>query len=72
MSRRTAVSLAHVPMVESAALYLVIATYVPVLLATKALAALTTQMNVQTHLLYARTKAHVLIPTAPTSEDLVY
>lgn len=67
-STRTVVSPVPVPMVEGAALNLVVATPVPVLMATKVLAALMTQMNVQTRPLHARIKAFVLTPLAPTSE----
>ena len=65
---KTAVSLAPVPTVEGAALCLAEATPVHVLLATKVLAVLMTQMNVQTHPLFAKMKASVSTPLAPTSE----
>lgn len=65
---RTRVSPVPVPMEEGAALSLVVATPVPVLLATKVLAALMTQMNVQTHPPHVRMKACVLTPLAPTGE----
>lgn len=68
---RTLVSPVLVPMEEGAALSLVGATPVPVLLATKVLAALMTQMNVQTHPLHARMKACVLTPLAPTGEFIL-
>lgn len=71
-SMRTAVSLVPVPMVANAALCQVVATHVPVLLATQVFAALTTQMNVQPHPLYARMKECVTTRLAPTSEHLVY
>lgn len=68
MRPRTLVSPVPVPTVEGAALNLVVATPVPVLLATKVLAALMIQMNVQTHPLCARIKACVLTPLVHTSE----
>lgn len=67
VSMRTAVSLVPVPTVEGAALCLVVATCVPVLPATKVHAALMTQTNVKTHLPYARMRACVSTPLAPTS-----
>lgn len=67
MSTRTAVSLVHVPTMESAALSPAANTRVPVLLVTKVLAASMTQMNVKTRLPCARTQAGVSTPTAPTS-----
>lgn len=67
MSTRTAVSLVHVPMMESAALPPAANTRVPVLLVTKVLAASMTQMNVKTRLPCAGTQAGVSTPTAPTS-----
>lgn len=69
---RTAVYLVPVPTLERAALCLVVATHVPVLLATQGLAALMTQMNVMPHPLYARMKDNATTPLAPTSENLVY
>lgn len=72
MSTRTAVCLVPVPTVERAALRLVAATHVPVLLATQALAVLTTQTNVLPRPLYARMKEYASTPLAPTSEKLVY
>ena len=71
MSTRTVVFLVPVPMVEGVALCLAVATPVPVLLATKDLAALMTQMNAKTHPLFARMKASVSTTLAPTSEFTV-
>lgn len=72
VSTRTAVSLVHVPTMESAALSPAANTRVPVLLVTKVLAASMTQMNVKTRLPCARTQAGVSTPTAPTSKSLVF
>lgn len=72
MSMRTAVCLVPVPMVERVALCLVVATHVPVLLATQVLAALMTQMSVPPHPLYARMKEYASTALAPTSENLVF
>lgn len=71
MSMRTAVSLALVPTLERAVLCLVVATHVPVLLATQVLDALMTQMNVLPHPLYARMKEYASTTLALTSENLV-
>ncbi len=72
MSKRTAVCLVLVPMVEHAAPSLVAATHVPALLATQVLAVLMTQMNVLPHPRYARMKDHASTTLALTSENLVF
>lgn len=71
MSTRTVVFLVPVPMVAGVALSLVVATPVPVFLATKDLAVLMTQMNVKTHPLFARTRESVSTILAPTSEFML-
>lgn len=56
-------------MVESVALHLLVASHVPVLLATPVLVALMTQMNVLPHPPYAKMREHVTTPQVPTSKN---